>query len=592
MASSTVKYALSTDPVFDPTMKFVNLPEIRIYGEDHMFDSNGTYWSLLDPATYDILGIEPATTKMITRAIEQSQFVTIRMLLDKYTTHYKCEWLVQIAIRKDKIDVLDFLAEYYSKDFYFGNRPDMSAKIHHLEWLFMHSKYVDPANKSSFSADAINMKSFDTFKWLIETYNKYGLELVISFKVIAYQITNLEQFIWVMENYKELESKENKNRKTKTPEFFISEVCGNAIYHNDLKFLNEIYLYCLETGTNFVVSKHMISCVSSRSNEFKRWICKLVDKSSHAVHVCPSFFENQIVPYSLAETTDLCKMIVDMYANIGEIWKDTSFVMNHAAKYGYFDVIKMIYQMVQNGLASFDSLTQAVTNASSKGHVEILNWIYEYCKTTSTTFLYTHHAIDQMDGYHKSTMEWWFRQHILDGIELKYTYSINYYVFRSHHFLDAFNQWIIMYENYGTKYKYESDTIDVLSRNGDIAALNRCVEMDQLYKFGFPYTKAAINYVTDPKVLDWWVQMRDLYGYPLLYSKTAMQRESRIEILDWWLNASKTYGLELIYHDDLLVLSEENLPVVVLIWWINSGLLTNINESLRQKICDCKTTFF
>jgi len=148
----------------------------------------------------------------------------------------------------------------------------------------------------------------------------------------------------------------------------------------------------------------------------------------------------------------------------------------------------------------------AINNASTEGHVKVLDWWVN----SGLEFKYTKYAIDwASQGGHVDVLEWWLKAKNDYGLELKYSDMAIYCASLNCH-SKVLDWWLKASNESGLDLKYSSASLDCASRDGSI------------------------------KILDWWKSS----GLELKYSFDVMEYayvNGPDSVVEWW----KSYGLEL-----------------------------------------------
>lgn len=310
------------------------------------------------------------------------------------------------------------------------------------------------------------------------------------------------------------------------------------------------------------------------------------------------FFEiyrfQKIIPLLDIAATHGCIVILDYYAYSDQYralikagLNYSKDAINNAALYGHLDVIEWFYnyskyvsddEWFKNHLKyvydknqlttikrfniNFKFTVKALYNATVHRNIKILDWFYNHEKlfTKEWNEENSHYLLINNIANHYDTeiLEWFFNHSNL-----------------------ATNK-------YFPKFEYTEELIDNASAHGKINVLNWFYDKYSANLLKFKYTKLAINmasYFGNIASLNWWLRHKDL-GIELKYSSAAIDSCSRmclIDTLDWWFYS----GLKLKYTSDTINFAASENDINILSWWKNKYIyydleFKNTDEAIEK----------
>lgn len=556
--------------------------------EPHLFDSNGRYWSLLECSTYEELEIEPEFS---------NYFLNMLMKYNRYDQiiEFKKKGyligrrrLARYVAFNENIDLLNQLTDVYGNDFCFSqNTPNLVNNIEVLDWLVRHSNLYDDKYQSDFIIRMDNkIYDFDILVW----YHK-----LVNFA--KDNLPNYERWSELNKNNWKFINKEGKIQPTNKLLFVIQDVkkltwlTENVENADDYK--HDFWKIAFRRGsmelldhllqrypdTTFTITNLSVERAFQNANfEFLRRINQMAyypETDSWKFDIDFSKLSVYILHKNNDKTTirQLCEWLLEFHAIFDAKIMNPAVIIHRLSMLGYLQSLIWFYQLYLDGKTEFGIYSDAVNLASRSGHIDILNWWYELCETTHFEFVYTSVAMYFfIDCDQISVLSWWFQRHCDDKLELMYDNSVSS-IFRKTNYCAIVDKWMEMNINFGIKFKY-SDDIDKLSEFGNIAGLNKWIELSQLYKYPLIYTCDAIDKAANTEVLDWWVWAHQEYGIELKYSDDSTAT-NKLSILNWWKKMDSDFPME--HCKKLEELVKEDNPIYVLEWWIASGKLDSID---------------
>jgi hypothetical protein len=192
-----------------------------------------------------------------------------------------------------------------------------------------------------------------------------------------------------------------------------------------------------------------------------------------------------------------------VYDNWAIIW---------ASSKGHIDVLEWWYGKFIDSNLEFKYNACAVNNASQNGYIDVLEWWYnksfdlqEKSMKSGLKFKYSEDAIDYAsENGHIDVLEWWYSKskdlQEKYGLEFKYNYAINWASKNGH--INVLEWWYSKFINFGLEFKYDEIAVNQASKNGHIDVLEWWYNKPfELYGKSI---KSGIEFKFDVKEIKYW----------------------------------------------------------------------------------------
>lgn len=545
----------------------------------YLVDSEGISWPLVEFSTYEKFGW---------KITDNPNLVHLATKLDRLDIFQRCldsgividvQQIISCACNNGSLAILNWLYNDDSGGFMIGeNDIQFAANAQMLDWLYQHSNDVVDTSRYSlhYHPDLlVNVCQTWLLDWWLDFCTKKGTleDFNASLDAIARLTYDTDAMRWLLAYSEKCSLPLNKHS--------ISLIM-NGINHDDIKlyaeFLKTIYRYCVMNNVKFDTEYALKYAYFGCSFDAVDWLMDLHYNNEYPVKFSLASIDSITINH--VDETRLLAVLrqwINFVDSHGKVWDNTTTVVNYASKKGYVRVLQWLHEMDIDKLCVLEYSVNSINLASQFGRIEVLDFWYEYYKTTKSDnpFGVFTHANYIFDFFNVSNgldvYNWWLRLYLENEIMPSYNLSIHNV---DDSFLTYFNWWIDVHEKYGWEFKSKMSMLNNLTARGDIASLERWKSVRDV--FPFRLDDEVMDRAKDTKVLDWWLNFHLECGDKLRYTEKSMY--GKTELVEWWVSASTAHNFELKIPKKVvykLSVSYDRMPDLE--WWLRSGLLVDFD---------------